>query len=481
MYTDVEEGKQSKKGEYSPFLLYIKMDKKKRIGLTIIFICIVCMVIYFVMPSKNKYLIYEGSAQKVHENKRKENDIFYIGVSQTTDGIHPYKQDNETMDILLDLVYEPLAYFKEDTSIKYINAENITFEKEGKEAKVKINTDKVFSDKTALTVDLVMESYQWFREQDTVHSKLLANIKDIKKIDNQNLLFIFEQADFENIKVFTLPIIYQQDKQSYYGTTFLGTGAYKIVQLKNQEDIILERNTESKRHEKYEKIILKYIDYNEINSIIKNQKIDMFVINKDEHFDKIKESGAYDVYELENKQKGFYLVYNIKEEKTRSAIAKVVEGQEFFDITQEKGVYSSGIVSAYKDGDNYYSLIKSGSLEGLKSLKIRHDYDGTSLSIFQNIAKKLNQKGIKCQEVKVALDGYQSFKEDLYIYQGNYNRVLTADNIKEFYKMNSELPLDQFYNQLEEYLANKNIMSPLSKETRWIACLTTKDTLDFFE
>ena len=326
-----------------------------------------------------------------------------------------------------------------------------------------------------------MESYQWFREQDTVHSKLLANIKDIKKIDNQNLLFIFEQADFENIKVFTLPIIYQQDKQSYYGTTFLGTGAYKIVQLKNQEDIILERNTESKRHEKYEKIILKYIDYNEINSIIKNQKIDMFVINKDEHFDKIKESGAYDVYELENKQKGFYLVYNIKEEKTRSAIAKVVEGQEFFDITQEKGIYSSGIVSAYKDGDNYYSLIKSGSLEGLKSLKIRHDYDGTSLSIFQNIAKKLNQKGIKCQEVKVALDGYQSFKEDLYIYQGNYNRVLTADNIKEFYKMNSELSLDQFYNQLEEYLANKNIMSPLSKETRWIACLTTKDTLDFFE
>ena len=141
------------------------------------------MVIYFVMPSKNKYLIYEGSAQNVHENKRKENDIFYIGVSQTTDGIHPYKQDNETMDILLDLVYEPLAYFKEDTSIKYINAENITFEKEGKEAKVKINTDKVFSDKTALTVDLVMESYQWFREQDTVHSKLLANIKDIKKID----------------------------------------------------------------------------------------------------------------------------------------------------------------------------------------------------------------------------------------------------------------------------------------------------------
>ena len=134
MYTDVEEGKQSKKGEYSPFLLYIKMDKKKRIGLTIIFICIVCMVIYFVMPSKNKYLIYEGSAQNVHENKRKENDIFYIGVSQTTDGIHPYKQDNETMDILLDLVYEPLAYFKEDTSIKYINAENITFEKEGKEA-----------------------------------------------------------------------------------------------------------------------------------------------------------------------------------------------------------------------------------------------------------------------------------------------------------------------------------------------------------
>lgn len=457
------------------------MDKKKKVGIIIIGICILCLIVHFVFPQKNKYLIYEGSGQKVNKDKKNENDILYIGVSQTTDSIHPYKQDNETMDILLDLVYEPLIYVKEDASIKYVNAEKITFEKEGKEAHIKISSNKVFSDKTALTADLIIESYQWFMGQDTAYSEILRNVEEIKKIDNENLIMRFKEVNLDNIKALTMPIVYQQDKKSYYGSTFLGTGAYQISQLKSQQGIILERNKESQRKEEYEKIVLKSIDYRNIDTVIMKQEIDMFSINKGEHFEKIKESGAYDVYELEEKQKGYYLVYNIKEESIRNAIAHTVEGKRFFEDTQEKGIYSSGIVSAYKEGANYYSLIKSGSLKGLKTIKIRHDIDGVSLGIYQNLSETLNKEGIECQEVRVAMEGYKGFKEDILIYQGNYKEAITEENIKEFFKDNSQMDIEEYYKYLEEYLSRKNIMTPLSKETKWIASLTTKDTLDFFE
>ena len=43
------------------------------------------------------------------------------------------------------------------------------------------------------------------------------------------------------------------------------------------------------------------------------------------------------------------------------------------------------------------------------------------------------------------------------------------------------MDIEEYYKYLEEYLSRKNIMTPLSKETKWIASLTTKDTLDFFE
>ncbi len=457
------------------------MDKKRKAGLIIVVVCVLSLIIHFSLSQKNKYLIYEGSSQKVNEKKRNENDTLYIGISQISDSIHPYKYDNETMDILRNLVYEPLINMKEDTSIEFINAKDIVFKNEGKEAYIKINTNKVFSDKTTMTVDLIIESYRWFMKQETAYSEILRNVEEIKKIDDQNILFTFKEPNLENIKVFMMPLIYQNDKESYYGTTCLGTGAYKITQLKSQQEIMLEKNNESKRREKYETIVLKLIDYTNIDSVIKNQDIDIFMINQENHFDKIKDSGAYDVYELENKQMGYYLVYNIKEDSIKNAIAKTVEGKTFFEKTQDYGIYSSGIVSAHKAGSSYYSLIKSGNFQNIESLKICHDVNGVSLGIYQNLSKKLKEVGIECQDVGVAVNGYGPFKEDILIYKGNYNKILTEEIVKEFYKSYSEISVEEFYNELEQYLSNKNLMSPLSKETKWIASLTTKDTLNFFE
>ena len=107
------------------------MERKKKLGVIIIGICIILSIVYFVLPSKNKYLIYEGSASHVNDKKRSDDDTLYIGVTQATDSIHPYKQDSETMDILLKLVYEPLIYINEDTSIKYEIAKKVTLKDNG--------------------------------------------------------------------------------------------------------------------------------------------------------------------------------------------------------------------------------------------------------------------------------------------------------------------------------------------------------------
>ena len=453
------------------------MERKKKLGVIIIGICIILSIVYFVLPSKNKYLIYEGSASHVNDKKRSDDDTLYIGVTQATDSIHPYKQDNETMDILLKLVYEPLIYINEDTSIKYEIAKKVTLKDNGKEAQVKINTDKVFSDKTTLNADLLIKSYQWFMKQDTAYNQLVSNVQNIKKIDNQNVLFTFKEANLENIKVLAMPILYDQNDKSYYGATFLGTGSYQITNLVNHQEMILQRNEESKDKKQYEKIVLRLIDYNNIDSIINTQEIDMFMINKEDHLDKIKESRAYDVYQFDNKKSGYYLVYNMKD---KNAVADLVEGDSFFEKTQERGMYSSGIVSAYID-DNYYSLVDSGNFKDIKVLKIRHDIDAVSIGIYQSLLEVLKGKGIECKEVKDSSYEYENFKEDILIYHGDYNQVLSNKDIEEFYKENSQIEIEEFYNQLEKYLSKKNIMSPLSKETKCVAILTTKDTLNFFE
>ena len=143
-------------------------------------------------------------------------------------------------------------------------------------------------------------------------------------------------------------------------------------------------------------------------------------------------------------------------------------------------MYSSGIVSAYID-DNYYSLVDSGNFKDIKVLKIRHDIDAVSIGIYQSLLEVLKGKGIECKEVKDSSYEYENFKEDILIYHGDYNQVLSNKDIEEFYKENSQIEIEEFYNQLEKYLSKKNIMSPLSKETKCVAILTTKDTLNFFE
>ena len=126
-----------------------KMDKKKKIIALIVvfFIAVVIglIIAFFAGKGQRSHVVFKGDSSKVNLKQDRE-DTYSIGVSTSIADNHPYSHDDEAAAVLKKLVYEPLINIDGNYKITYCNAKSITFNKEGREAVVKLNTDKTYSD-----------------------------------------------------------------------------------------------------------------------------------------------------------------------------------------------------------------------------------------------------------------------------------------------------------------------------------------------
>ena len=287
--------------------------------------------------TSNEHLIYRGKISQVLSFDKDRKKTLHIGVSSTVSDIHPYNHGDEISEILKQFVYEPLLNINNDCDIEYCNAKNIVFENNGNNAQVEINKNKSFSDGTKLTAEIVYNSYQWFMNQETAYNDLLAVVKDIQLVDDNTLLFLFNAAHIDNIKVFNLPIVYHPDSEKSKNYTAFGTGRYAVDSITAYSDVTLERNSYYGKKAKYKNVVIKAFDYSNIDSLLESQDYDIFIITN-KLADKVKESKAYNIYEM-GQETGWYLEYNMEDQDVRSAVAKSAEGKEFFEATQDFGVY----------------------------------------------------------------------------------------------------------------------------------------------
>lgn len=441
--------------------------------------CAAALLLLQLFKGQDRHRIFRGSRGKVIHQEKERKDTLAIGVSSISESIHPYKQEDEAMEILQRLVYEPLLIADRNGKVLYGNAKSILFEDAGARARVTVNTKKTFSDGTPVTAELVLESYQWFLEEDTAYSRRLGVLEKVEPAGEDTLLFSFRERSIRNIQVFSVPLIYRTDQESEYGSTALGTGPYKIEALTPYEKIVLSKSSSAGS---YEQIEIRRMDYSRMEEILESQELDLFWMDKEMH-QAVTECGAYDIWETE-KGNGYYLAYGLEKKSLRDGIAGLVAGKKFFEQTQDKGIYSPGIVSAYKEKPCYASLVEKGSLEGAEELSVLLEYDGESEGIYKGLSEVLGQKGVTVRPLQSleeisAVPGENG--ADLVIYRGAYADLLTAEEEAEFYEAYPELEAEQFYDKLERYLASENLFTPLSRDTVWAARLAGRDTLDLLE
>jgi uncharacterized protein YxjI len=210
-----------------------KMDKKKKIialiAVFLIAVVIGLIIAFFAGKGQRSHVVFKGDSSKVNLKQDRE-DTYSIGVSTSIADNHPYSHDDEAAVVLKKLVYEPLINIDGNYKITYCNAKSITFNKEGREAVVKLNTDKTYSDGEKVKASNVAQSYKWFRSQDNSYKDLLTRISSVKVTDDETLVFTFNTVDSRNITIFNIPIIYQSLKENDYP---LGTGKYVIDSVKS--------------------------------------------------------------------------------------------------------------------------------------------------------------------------------------------------------------------------------------------------------
>ena len=459
------------------------MNKKAKINITVAIavfcIAVIAVVFTLFLNTQSSNIVYHGSSSNVLSQDKDRKNTLIIGVSSAITDNHPYFHNTDALFFFQKLVYEPLISINNDGSIEYLNAADITFENNGIEAKVILNKKQTFSDGTKITSDIVINSYNSFIEEGTSYNDLLDNVEYIQKVDDYTLVFRFKQVRIYNTNVFNIPIIYQSGDND--DAVCLGTGNYTVKSITPYGDSVLERNEYAKEKGKYKSVILRPMDYGQLDTLSEEQNFDIFIMNKETQADIIKSCNSYDIYEL-SLQTGWYLNYNNDNLSVRNAVSSLASGEEFFEETHDFGAYSKGITSAYMSKPNYHSLIKKGSLDEIESLTFLHNYQAEANGIYQALSAALAEKNIQCSDIVSDFSDYPSeINTDVLIYYGSLTDMINDADHERFFESNQNIAAEDFNKNIEKYFAEENKITPLSKDTVWYASLAGKNALDLFD
>lgn len=437
---------------------------------------VVSALVFRITVYQSDNLVFKGQSIQVSLSKERKKN-YYIGLSSAVADDKPYAYNSEAMFYLKKLVYQPLLQINNDGSLNYLNASKIIFKNSGTEAYVSVDSNVRFSNSERLSADIVLKSYEWFMKNETDFSDLLSNIASIEKSDDKTLVFYFKEVSLENIRLFNIPVVYFDENAKFA----LGTGSYAVESLVFYGDITLSENKCSGNKQKYETVVLSPINSDAADSLNENQDYDVFLMNKETQSDLIKDSGAYNIFEI-GQDRGNYLIYNIENLSVRRAVSSLVSGEEFFENTQDSGAYSKGITSAYMKKPNYHSLIKKGNLNDIESLKVAYDYQGVSYSIYSALSEKLENFGVECKAENVEiLEAEQKINADIIVYYGRLGDIVSSSDTKAFFDNYKEINAKNFNKNIEKYFADKNKIAPLSKDTVWYASLAGRDDLGLFD
>lgn len=457
-----------------------KISRQKKILITAVSaVLVIACAVFLWNPSSSSssYMILEGHKSGV---KKVSSDTYTIGVSQMSSSIHPYAQDNQATDVLRRLVYHPLLVIREDQSISYMLAKEVSICRQGTQIDIVLKEGNTFSDGAEVTAQSVKEAYEWHQNPASQSSfaSQTANIKDIQVKDQTHLTMTLNKAVLRLPELFTIPLMHCVPSEGANGETFAGCGSYKISELIPLSDMTLV--PVSNQTKSYDEIHISVMNYENFDEIVKNQSTDMFMIGKEGYMEKLKESKAYDVYAMQE-QEGMYLVFQDSDVVKDAAIRRFLAGMIATSqaVKNEERLPAQGITSARKKGTVYSdtSLKKEAAV---KELRLKYPPSTHSRSIAEQIQKQLQEQNIKVTAEEYNADTVGT--ADACLYTGTYSELFEAKDMNPFYRsLEDQMDIRDYDDRLESWLYEQSWFVPIDRQTTWTAALHGRDTLAMFE
>lgn len=303
----------------------------------------------------------DNSVEAIEEEKPTENlaensaEEKVVTVLVSTE-LNPEETDTifgDTADFrLYELVYDPLVRYGAGGEIEACLAESWEISEDGREYTFHLRKDVKFSDGTEFNADNVIFNAGRWEDKQTFSSKL----QEVKKIDNDTVTFVFEDAAYPCLIEFTYPRPYRMlgengvDEQGNF-KEMIGTGQWMIESYDiNKEVVFVPNPYYFGEKPKVDKIVLKMVSDGQARTMaMQSEEADISMSDlPSENMPVVMADENLDIFEV-NGTLSFYLILNydhetLQDQNIRQALNYAIDKESLVkDLLDGEGKAATGL------------------------------------------------------------------------------------------------------------------------------------------
>lgn len=451
-------------------------NKKKKVFVYVLILFLLGSSV-FLFTKKDpyeEYMIYKGSNKKVIEKNRKKRKEYVMHASQMISSIHPYAQKGDSANMIRNLVYPSLIKVEPSKEVVYQLVDEIILKENGKQVEITLKDNLKFHDGTELDSSAVKKAYEWHKEfqNNSAYRDDLLSIKKIENLNKQKLRFHFYTLPRNVLDVFEVPIMHCTEENIVYS----GSGFYKITSIYPMKEIVLQK--ENKTNAIYDTIKILPVKYENIENHIKQQSFDQVTLSKQNVWELIEKSDAYDVYELQERT-ALYLGINVENPKWKTAedrkkLLQSIDRKQIFQSIDNKkiGLYPIGFRFAYDAVSSCYDEDKA-KLTKTETLLMQHGANGISRFIYQKLKNQFQKMNIILKEKEIGSNQEicQDINIDVFLIEGHLEDLLSEDMWDLFCGTINNISLIKYNKILDDWLYSQAFYIPIYMNSKWVANL----------
>lgn len=472
---------------------------RKTSGIVLLAVIVGIIVLCLILPQNSYECVYKGKGRD-----KTDRDRLVIGSSGIVSANDLWLKDDDIASVIRAAVYTPLVSIDGESNVSLKLAKDIQYKDDGKKAEIQLKNAS-FSDGTALTPDLVKESYERYIYEkckqdglgeygviegaDAYTSGETDDISGIRCTGDSTVEIEFNRISYNNLKVLTAPIIKEGEH-----STIIGCGEYRISEQIPNQSIIFEKNDycESDEYE-YDEVELVYLTQKIQEERMKDQKLDVMYVDWENEAEELKSAGYMNVYELRKTPYSFIGFdeesewYQEERKKERQNVFEMIPGKKLKEkYYGDQGVFRQNIIPGTA-GDHTSFFDRLLNIGKQYTLVMGTEDDAFSQSFYSVLENTLQGSGLKIEQTDLVDEAGNKGKYDIY-FEGRETGEAVSSYLENYLSKNEQAnknytecmaesltgnPLDT-PGKMEEFLEEEAIIYPIRSGVQYVAVSKSK-------